>query len=194
MDAATHELAPDSAARGTLETAVSYLEGVLVAGRDELMGLRTAIGGRRCLADALDAVGRCLAQGLPASFTLDVQGEQWPMDEQALDHLFAIGREGIANAFRHAGARHIALGLVFAEAGVSMTVRDDGKGFDAGGMAAGSGHGHWGLVNMRERARKLGATLSITSGAGQGTAIRVEWQGPQHAGQEKHDGSVMMPL
>ena len=194
MDAATQELAHDSAARGTLETAVSYLEDVLVAGRDELMGLRSAIGGRRCLADALEAVGRNLAQGLPASFTLEVQGQQWPMEEQALDHLFAIGREGIANAFRHAGARHIALDLVFAQADVSMTVRDDGKGFDAGGMAAGTGQRHWGLANMRERAHKLGATLSITTGAGQGTAIRLEWHDPRRAGQATRDRSVMMPL
>ncbi len=53
---------------------------------------------------------------------------------------------------------------------MSVTVRDDGKGFD---LAQASGRG-LGLIGMEERIKKLGGTLSISSKQNGGTVLKVE--------------------
>jgi signal transduction histidine kinase len=55
---------------------------------------------------------------------------------------------------------------------VVLTVSDDGKGFETG-QAAQGGH-HLGIASMRERARRSGGRLKVTSAAGEGTTIRLE--------------------
>ena len=55
---------------------------------------------------------------------------------------------------------------------VTLTIADDGVGFDA--AAAGPAHPSWGLSVMRERAKGIGATLRIESAPGKGTRVCVE--------------------
>ena len=52
-----------------------------------------------------------------------------------------------------------------------LTIEDDGIGFDAN---APIGPDHWGLTNMRERARAVGGTLTIDTAAKRGTKVTVE--------------------
>jgi signal transduction histidine kinase len=53
---------------------------------------------------------------------------------------------------------------------VQLIVRDDGRGFDH--AVAGNGRaGHFGLIGMRERAERIGGTLSIQSTDGAGTEV-----------------------
>jgi two-component system NarL family sensor kinase len=93
--------------------------------------------------------------------------------------LYRIAQEALTNTARHARARHIALTLRREEdATVLLAVCDDGEGFDPEqlgrhtGVAAGE-EGHYGLVGMGERARLLGATLSLESAPGEGTRVEV---------------------
>jgi signal transduction histidine kinase len=53
---------------------------------------------------------------------------------------------------------------------VSMDVRDNGCGFLPEEAAAGPGE-HWGLANMRERVKRMGGKLSVTSVLGEGTVV-----------------------
>jgi signal transduction histidine kinase len=54
-----------------------------------------------------------------------------------------------------------------------LRVTDDGIGFEADRGAAVYG-GHFGLLDMSERAEKIGGAFSLISAPGQGTEIRVE--------------------
>ena len=54
---------------------------------------------------------------------------------------------------------------------VSLTIADDGLGFQPG--QAINGHGHFGLTGMRTRAQTIGGDLSIRSAPGAGTTIRI---------------------
>jgi signal transduction histidine kinase len=63
---------------------------------------------------------------------------------------------------------------------VRVEVCDDGCGIDPALLAGGQREGHWGLIGMRERARALGATLSLASTPGNGTLVRLflpRWRG-----------------
>jgi signal transduction histidine kinase len=53
---------------------------------------------------------------------------------------------------------------------LQLTVSDDGLGFDPEAV---SGDGQYGLIGMRERAKLCNGQLSIDSGPGQGTTVRL---------------------
>jgi len=86
-------------------------------------------------------------------------------------HLVCIGQEAVTNALRHAvpsiiSAPAIPCGLV------SLSVKDDGRGFRASDKLAAL-YGHFGIPVMEERARKLGGSLRVETSAGNGTEILV---------------------
>jgi signal transduction histidine kinase len=101
---------------------------------------------------------------LEVELEIDKQIQLGP-DEQI--EVFRIVQEGLANARRHAGARHawVEIGARLGERYV--TVRDDGGGFE---LAEGAGHG---LRNMRERAESIGGALSLRTAPGAGTSVEV---------------------
>jgi signal transduction histidine kinase len=84
--------------------------------------------------------------------------------------LFRILQEALGNAAKHAVAKRIIVGLKRSDAAVSLTVSDDGVGFDAGRLRNGGGLG---LVMMRERANQLNGTFEFESAPGHGTTIQV---------------------
>ena len=84
--------------------------------------------------------------------------------------LFRILQEALGNAAKHGAARRIVVRLKRLDAAVSLTVADDGVGFDAGRLRNGGGLG---LVMMRERATQLNGTFEFESAPGRGTTIRV---------------------
>ena len=53
---------------------------------------------------------------------------------------------------------------------VQLGIHDDGAGFDVQAAGAANG-GHFGLLNMRERAEKIGARFSLITQPGKGTEI-----------------------
>src|SRR6185312_11258430 len=86
--------------------------------------------------------------------------------------LLRIAKEAIANSVRHAEPKTIEVRLECKEPNlVELTIRDDGKGFDANEPH--SRLGHYGLIGMKERAEELGAKLAVTSIPGTGTEVRV---------------------
>jgi signal transduction histidine kinase len=87
-------------------------------------------------------------------------------DEQI--EVFRIVQEGLGNARRHAGARHVEVAISSRAGRRVVSVRDDGVGFDEETVT--SGHG---LANMRQRAEAIEGRLSLRSTPGRGTAIEV---------------------
>ena len=84
---------------------------------------------------------------------------------------YRIAQEAISNAARHSGASRVTIEWsVQAPRCAVLRVADDGKGFDA----SESRPGHFGLDNLRARAKEIGALLTITSGADQGSEVRLE--------------------
>ncbi|NOJ93170.1 sensor histidine kinase [Corallococcus sp. CA049B] len=81
--------------------------------------------------------------------------------------LFRILQECLANAAKHAEAKEVQVRLDFSAEGVHLVVRDNGKGFDPGRTP----RGHYGLLNMRERAMKLGGSIVVDSAPGAGAQV-----------------------
>lgn len=89
------------------------------------------------------------------------------------DALVAIAGECLYNAGRHASARKVWVSVARSGADVSLTVRDDGRGFTVPDCLDDLTRGlHFGLVGMLERARLAGGTLQVTSGTA-GTCVQA---------------------
>lgn len=84
--------------------------------------------------------------------------------------LFRIVQEALGNAAKHAAAKHIIVRLTRADGYVSLTVSDDGVGFDRSQLGTSGGLG---LIMMRERASQLNGTFEFESAPGRGTTIKV---------------------
>ncbi|MFL5318007.1 MAG: sensor histidine kinase [Myxococcaceae bacterium] len=81
--------------------------------------------------------------------------------------VFRVVQEAVSNAVKHADAKLVKVRLQYVDDRMLLTVKDDGKGFETGKTPV----GHYGLLNMRERANKIGAELIVDSKPGSGTQI-----------------------
>jgi signal transduction histidine kinase len=100
------------------------------------------------------------------TFTAPREPGRIKLDPDQRRHLYLIAKEAIHNVAKHAGARRVEIAIAEHERGVRLVVRDDGRGFDPAGDAAGNG-----LSNMRARAREAGGSLVVESRTGDGTTI-----------------------
>ncbi|MEO8257487.1 MAG: ATP-binding protein [Acidobacteriota bacterium] len=88
--------------------------------------------------------------------------------------LFRIAQEAVTNAIRHGRPRRIDISVAYDDSQVTLTIADDGCGFDADAPAkAPHDDEHFGLVTMRERAERAGGELQIDSVPGTGTTVRA---------------------
>ena len=83
--------------------------------------------------------------------------------------IFRVAQEALANIGRHARAGSVRVGLDSDIANVTLTVEDDGTGFEAGPEAAAG----LGIGNMRARAEEFAGSLDLQSRAGAGTRLRL---------------------
>ena len=82
-------------------------------------------------------------------------------------NVFYIFKEAIANVFKHSGATHVEFTITVSEGELRMTIHDNGTGM----LFKENGTIHFGLQNMKTRAKAIGANLVIETNE-QGTAIR----------------------
>lgn len=97
--------------------------------------------------------------------------------------LYRIAQEALNNIIKHANAARVAVDITSNTTDVTLTVRDNGKGFDLSKVVKRS----IGLMTMRERAELLKGSLTIDSVVGQGTVVTVKI--PLLAGHEKDPNS-----
>ncbi len=157
------------------DTARAKIERIIDDQDDAIRELRTAIFGlsekrqvgktlRTVVSGVVDEAQRVL--GYRPNLHLD--GLLDTVDGQVGAEVVATLREALTNVAKHALARHVDVSLVHDGPTLCLTVADDGAGIPAS-HRLGSG-----LLNMQDRAERLGGTCSITSAANRGTTVRWE--------------------
>lgn len=96
------------------------------------------------------------------SFTYDPPADALDVDDQ--HELYAISQEMLSNTLKHAKASRVDIAVEHEEGDLQFSYTDNGIGFDTHAP-----HGGIGLENIRDRVKKLGATLRLNSSANQGT-------------------------
>jgi signal transduction histidine kinase len=152
-------LASEVAARAdAIGTDLRDLSHRLHPARLRLMGLAPAIAGLQ---------GELSRPDVNIVFTQEAVPPTLP--REATVTLYRVVQEALHNALKHSKARTIAIDLKGTDGGLTLTIADDGVGFDADGAVS------WGLglTSMQERVDALGGTIAIRSASGAGTTLDI---------------------
>jgi signal transduction histidine kinase len=88
---------------------------------------------------------------------------------------FRVAQEALANAVKH-GQPPIVVRYRSTDSAASLTVDDAGPGIEPDAGAAAERGGHFGLLNMQQRAEAIGAILDVRRWPGGGTHVALEWR------------------
>ena len=143
--------------------------------REEIFKLHPHVLDHVGLGAALEQVARRHSPVGYPSITVIVDCEDDLPDREVL---FALGRELLANAAKHADASEIAIRVARGDDTVTLEVIDNGCGIGDGLLDQALSNGHIGLAESRERVDALGGTLSIETSARGGTAVRIALPAP----------------
>lgn len=122
------------------------------------------------LENALRQHVQSLRRSAGTEVNLTIQGKTRSLPQPVQQTLNRIAQEALSNIARHANAPCAHIMLDISDSIVTLTIEDDGIGFDPRAVALGK-TGSLGLVSMRERAEMLGGALLIRSQPGEPTSI-----------------------
>jgi signal transduction histidine kinase len=162
----------DHESKRALEKALTTADRIILEGRNRVTRLRSENLTDTELKPSIERVAADLNSIATINFAVERRGGSDTLQSHVVDEIFCIAREALTNAFRHSEASRIVVELDYQKREFRMTCRDNGRGFDADALLA-SPNGHWGLRGMAERAEKIGANFSYTTGAEEGTEVHV---------------------
>ncbi len=137
--------------------------------RTSISELRSLALENRTLLEALEELLRPPVEAAGARLEIEIAH---PLPELPSGHphaLLRIAQEAVSNTLQHGAAEHIRVSLTSDDDCVTLTIKDDGTGFDP--AATNARQGHFGLLGMKERALKLDGDVTINSAPGAGTVI-----------------------
>ncbi|MBN1286249.1 MAG: GAF domain-containing sensor histidine kinase, partial [Anaerolineae bacterium] len=145
--------------------------GALAEMRALLLEMRPHALERADLSDMLRQLAESVAGRTGVDINLTIEARH-PLPVDVRIALYRIAQEALNNVARHAGADRVTVALCECDSAVTLSIMDNGRGFDPDDIPA----GHFGLSIMQERAEKVGAAFEAASRPGQGAQIRVTWE------------------
>jgi signal transduction histidine kinase/ligand-binding sensor domain-containing protein len=173
FQAVVDRLPPSDPNRGIIEDTLGRAEQVIAEGRLRVDGLRTQSDDGCGLQAALAGVGRDCISANDTEVSVFTEGRAQPLHAIVRDEVYWIAREAIVNALRSAHAAKVEVELSYHNADLRVFIRDDGRGFEPAAIDPGTRNGHWGIRGMKERARRIGATVDIWTAVGAGTEVSL---------------------
>lgn len=140
-----------------------HLRGTVGELRSLVHGLRPPVLDQRGLAGAVRELVAGIEEPACTADVAEVGAPPAAVEVAA----YAIAAEGVANALRHASASRVEVGLRAEQAGLVVTVRDDGTGLPAAPVEG------VGLASMRERAAEVGGQVEVRPLPSGGTLVEA---------------------
>jgi signal transduction histidine kinase/ligand-binding sensor domain-containing protein len=158
--------------RREIEFAIQRADEVLVDGRDRVRLLRNS-DNRRDLITTLQKLVTELSADGSSKFHFITEGKSRKLHFVVHEELAWIGREALLNAFVHAKAEEIVAKITYHWSELRLQVRDDGVGLPNDVIRSGTREGHFGLIGIRERAKRIRSRVTVRSKSGAGTEMTV---------------------
>ena len=159
------------------DRAQEMLEGMLDSTRKGLEETRRSLRALRAapledmgLALALSSLAKDFSARNGLSLDLEVPEEINNLSPEIEHGLYRVAQEALENIIQHAGAKQVRVALVEKNDRLTLTIADDGRGFDTKTEAT---EHQLGLQGMYERAELIGAELEVSSEAEEGTLVRL---------------------
>jgi signal transduction histidine kinase len=159
-------------ARQMLDLARNMTRRSLFEARRSVWDLRSHLLENSTLVNAVGEVAKLMSASSRVPISVGTSGSPRKLPAQVENNLLRITQEALANALKHARATQIKLNLAYGPGKVWLRIQDDGVGFDTNNSAIVYA-GHFGLLDMSERAEKMGGSFSVVSIPRQGTEIII---------------------
>ena len=167
------EIAPDPGPPRSTASSVAIVDDLLANVRAMSHALRPAPFDRGQLVPALTAMARSEATRGGPRVLIDSAVADLALPREVELVCYRVVREAVSNAVKHARARSVAVSLNCNPDWLTLSIADDGRGFDVASTSRQAVHdGHLGLVGMHERLGRVGGTLSLVSKPGVGTTVK----------------------
>jgi len=166
LERSTEERGMQEALQELRQLTSSTLEGV----RRLALALRPSALDDLGLAAAVQAYIKDLCQRWPLSVHFVVSGRQRRLPAAIELALYRVVQEALTNVAKHSAAAEAKVALNWQRMAVTVTVEDQGRGFDSEEIMNSRDRG-LGLFGMQERLALVGGTLTIDSSPGQGTRV-----------------------
>jgi len=119
---------------------------------------------------ALRARGSAVAERAHFNFELTVKGQPAKISQKIKRHVLFICHEALNNIEQHAEARNVIAHLIWGESDMTLTIADDGSGFD---LNEATPEEHFGLEIMQERTQAIHGRLTVIPSPGNGTEVTL---------------------
>jgi signal transduction histidine kinase len=173
--------ASDSRVAGAVKESRQLVDDMVRTVRDLALGLRPSMLDDFGLGPALEWHVRDVGRRCGVAVELGVDGDLEQLSEQHRTCVYRAVQEALTNCVRHARASHITVSVSRLADNLTVTVADNGAGFDASKRDSGLG-----LRGIEERVRELGGLLSIKSAPGAGTTLTMKMPLPARPVEVAH--------
>lgn len=163
------ERTSDETTTNLLDDAVDRLDSAVGTLRRYIYELKTSDDLRRSFPDQVEDLVAHLSGPYSAAVAVQVDARGESLETRTAEEALKLVTEALSNALRHSAASEIRVESKIAGGELTLTVADDGQGFDVETVERGMG-----LLNMAERARRLGGSVDVSSSpAGTTVTIRI---------------------
>jgi signal transduction histidine kinase len=174
LDRLARTPAKEAERRERLERARMLTAHALAELRHLIAALRPGVLDQLGLAPALNWVADHTLRPLGLEVTIEAVGLTDRLPGELETILFRIAQEAMSNVARHSDAQQLDVQLAHTDGQVTMTLTDDGRGFDLSAVTSTPSQMHGlGLAGMQERASLAGGQVTVKSAPGQGTTVHV---------------------
>jgi ligand-binding sensor domain-containing protein/signal transduction histidine kinase len=159
-----------SAKDSLLGVARTQLRTTINEAREAVWDLRHANGSATEIGPILHNMTQQISSEFNVPVGYQISGRPFDFDQSTAHELLMVVREALHNALRHGQPTRADVLIAFADNEFSVQVRDNGCGFDPE-TALSSSNGHYGLVGIQERVKRVAGRLVLKSRPGAGTEL-----------------------
>ncbi len=130
-----------------------------------------------------------LAESTPIAIQCEIGDLEQPWDDWRQITIYRLIQEALNNVIKHAQATQLSLKATAAGDAVTISIQDNGQGFDPGTVHSTKKSTSLGLTGMQERARLAAGSVEIHSALGKGTLVLIRLPRPEPTNQSEQQSN-----
>ena len=172
LEAISMNEADEAPRHSLMDFARTQIRTTIGEARDAIWNLRKSPESPTSLSETIQSMGNQIAAEFNGRLSFRLDGTPYAVNQPVAHDLLMVAREAVLNAVLHGKSRNVNVSLIYARRQLTLSVADDGCGFDPQLASSAEGH-HFGLRGMRERVQRCGGKFRLNAQPGRGVQIEV---------------------